>query len=312
MLDLLAPHRVAAYEELAARSRRLPGGGTLRRPGPRLPAAGGTCVGHRGYAAGDNLRHVDWAVAGRADELLTRVYRADSVGPVDILVDQSASMSLGRPPKAAVARSVAAALAYVAAANLQQVRVTAFADGVVDESPQIRCRADFGKIAKFFARGEIEWVGRGQRTDLEKTAADFVRTRGRPGVAVWISDLFDPAGFAVAVDLLRDHGCAQRVLHLVDLADARAPTTGDTAFYDIELGRSRATIVTESVRDALAAAYADFLDGVRKGLAARAIPYVRAATPSADVGKAILSVLLNVDNTQGPRPGHPPEGVQAR
>lgn len=309
MLDLLAPHRVAAFEELAARSRRLPGGGTLRRPGPRLPAAGGTCIGHRGYSAGDDPRHLDWAVAGRADELLTRVYRADSVGPVDILVDQSASMSLGRPPKAEVACSAAAALAYVAAASLQPVRVTAFADGVVDASPQVRCRAQFGKIAKFFARGENAWGGREQRTDVKRTAEDFVRRRGRPGVAVWVSDLFDPVGFAGAIDLLRDHGYAQRVLHLVDPADARVPTTGDTGFFDVEVGRSQATVVTESVRDALAAAYEDFLAGVWQSFAARGIPCVRVITPSADVGQATLSLFFDVDHSQGPRPGYPSEGV---
>lgn len=251
--------------------------GAAAREGPgALPCAhAGEWTVHRGYAPGDDPRRVDWRLAARTDELLTRVDRPPRAGRLDVLLDESNSMGLGRPAKREAARRVAAALACAGAAALEGVRVTAFAGEVLDASPEIRSRAELGKIARFFATGENRWAQRGAKTDLKRVAEGFVRLRQCPGAAVWISDLFDPEGLAPALDLLRDHGYRQRVVHLVDRADEVVPHLGDLRWRDAETGAGRAVVVTRRLRRAYANAFEEFVRSIRERLARRGIPYAR-------------------------------------
>ena len=46
----------------------------------------------KGYVPGDDLRHLDWKVYGRRDQLVTRQYRDETNTRVHLLLDTSASM----------------------------------------------------------------------------------------------------------------------------------------------------------------------------------------------------------------------------
>jgi uncharacterized protein (DUF58 family) len=74
---------------------------------PRSPARGGfgerlgTNSGsslefqdYRQYAAGDDLRHVDWAAYARSEILTVRLYREEVAPRIDIIVDTSLSMTV--------------------------------------------------------------------------------------------------------------------------------------------------------------------------------------------------------------------------
>ncbi len=47
---------------------------------------------YKGYAPGDDLRHLDWKVYGRRDHLVTRQYRDETNASVHLILDTSASM----------------------------------------------------------------------------------------------------------------------------------------------------------------------------------------------------------------------------
>ena len=87
---------------------------------------------HRAYAPGDDIRFLDWPYYARMERLLLRLFHEHSEGAVSLLLDSSASMQLGELCKFDYARRTAAALAYVAMASLDRVRVLPFAETLGD------------------------------------------------------------------------------------------------------------------------------------------------------------------------------------
>src|SRR6202165_4692797 len=83
----------------------------------------------RNYTAGDDFRLIDWHAYARLDRFMLRLFVAEEELPISLFVDLSASMDWGRPNKAATARRLAGAIAYVALASLDRVRLTVFSDG---------------------------------------------------------------------------------------------------------------------------------------------------------------------------------------
>ena len=67
----------------------------------------------RTYQPGDDFRTIDWGIYGRLDRLFVRLYAEEEDLTVHLLLDASASMSFGSPPKIDYARRLAAALGYV-------------------------------------------------------------------------------------------------------------------------------------------------------------------------------------------------------
>ena len=84
--------RAAAAFRLAL--PRTPVGGRL---GERLGTGTGSSLefqDYRGYAPGDDLRHVDWAAYARSELLAVRLYREEVAPRIDVILDVSRSMAL--------------------------------------------------------------------------------------------------------------------------------------------------------------------------------------------------------------------------
>src|SRR5947209_13566699 len=104
---------------------------------------------HREYNAGDDFRYIDWNLFARQDELLLKRFQEEEDLHVYFLLDCSRSMAFGDPPKFDFARQVAAALAYIALADLDRVAVTAFADDVLADLPLTRGKGRILALLKF-------------------------------------------------------------------------------------------------------------------------------------------------------------------
>jgi len=76
----------------------------------------------RAYAAGDDVRHLDWRAFARTDQLMVRQYREEIVPRVDLVIDASRSMALDGD-KAQCATDLAALLAFTARAEGLAVNV---------------------------------------------------------------------------------------------------------------------------------------------------------------------------------------------
>src|SRR5882762_11413078 len=103
----------------------------------------------RNYTAGDDFRLIDWNAYARLDRFMLRLFVAEEELPLSLFVDLSGSMDWGKPNKAETARRLAGAIAYVALAALDRVRLTVFADGETSGGAPSRGRR---AAAALFAR----------------------------------------------------------------------------------------------------------------------------------------------------------------
>lgn len=264
--DILKHNLPALFDsEWLNRLRRLSlvarraGGGILTGPRATLPAGGTELTGHRDYAPGDDYARVDWNLSARHDELLTRQFHGRADCPLYLLLDCSRSMALGRPPKFDVARQVAAALCYVALANLDQVSVFGFSDRITAELGPLRDKRRTLRLARFLE----ELAPESGQTNLAAAAQGFVGRHRRQGLAVVVSDLYDPGGFRRGLDVLRGRGYPPRVVQLYDPGEAEPDAVGDSELYDVETGVAWQVTVTKRHLARYRRLYADFQHSVR-------------------------------------------------
>jgi len=84
--------------------------GSMRRPASEFRE-------HRPYAPGDDVRYVDWKASARQEHIYIKQNADPRAELVYLLVDCSASMTWGEPPKSTAALSLAGLLGYLALAN---------------------------------------------------------------------------------------------------------------------------------------------------------------------------------------------------
>ena len=81
----------------------------------------------------------------------------------------------------------------------------------------------------------------------------FVAQHKRRGLAVLVSDLYDPAGFERGINVLRYNKFDPFVVHVVDPAEARPkPRAATSLVYDCETGDEREVTVTAKVLERFA------------------------------------------------------------
>src|SRR5262249_54967815 len=156
------------------------------------------------------------------DRLLVRLYEEEEDLAIYFIVDTSGSMGFGDGKKLRYAKKVCAALAYVGLANLDRVSVVTTADKVLDRMPTTRGKARIFKVFRFLR--EITPMG---ETDLGDAMKTFVAQNKRRGLAVLISDLYDPAGFEKGINVLRYNKFDPFVVHVVDHHDEKPKLSGD-------------------------------------------------------------------------------------
>ncbi|MEM1028808.1 MAG: DUF58 domain-containing protein [Myxococcota bacterium] len=175
---------------------------------------------HRPYAAGDDLRRVDWAAYARSGDPVVKVFRAEEDVVARLLCDTSASLDFGTPRKIDVARRLAAAVGYMTLAGSERAQVLETAGGALREHLPARGRGGLPGLLKTLAG-----IAPHGSTDLAAGIDKLVRRRGgRPGMLVVLSDFFDPG------PVLTSLGRASAGGHDVTLVQVVAPEEEDPDF----------------------------------------------------------------------------------
>jgi len=242
-------------------------------------------IGLRDYAPGDDYRHVDWRWCARRDELLTRLFATNEDNHAYILLDVSASMGQGEPPKFALARRIAAMLGYAALRHWTCLGISAFASGIVDDAPPMRHQAQMGRLLRFLEDQTL----RAEATDLRRTAEQFGRRYQRRGPVVVISDLYDAGGFQPGLDILQADGYRPRVVRLYDAGEQTPDLRGDVELFDVEMQTSQRVTVTERAMQRYRELHAEFEASVDAYCARRGIPYLTIAADAPET-EVLLAV----------------------
>lgn len=225
---------------------------------------------HRDYSPGDDFRYLDWNVFGRMEKMLLRLYEEEEDLYVYILLDRSSSMSAAASPKLAYAMKIAAALSYVALANMDRVGIISFADNLSDRLPVTRGKGQIFKVFRF-----LEQVRPGGVTRIEPSFRSFVHQYKRRGIVVVLSDFYDPTGFAEGINFLRYNRFEPFIVQVTDEDELNPALSGDLRLVDCESGETREITVTKSVLKRYREAHAALLRELEEFCVERQLSYFR-------------------------------------
>jgi uncharacterized protein (DUF58 family) len=228
-------------EYLSLISKRVFRGQLLAQRRTKQMGGGIEFADHREYAHGDDLRYLDWNVYARYGDLLLKRFQEEEDLHVYIMLDASPSMMVGTPTKFDYARRVAAALAYIALADLDRVGIYAYANEIIDEMPMTRGKDRVLSILRFLENLETG----GTKTDLARVAKGLANRAQRTGLVIIISDLFDQDGFKKGIDLLRHRRFEPHVIQLHAPEEVNPKMLGDIELEEMETGDRRKLTITE-------------------------------------------------------------------
>jgi uncharacterized protein (DUF58 family) len=298
----------------------------LRRLEGRL--AGGYRTPHRGtgtdlaglrdYLEGDDARHIDWNVTARLNEPQLRVFTEDRELTVWLVLDRSASMTVGPPGrgKDEVAAELAVVLARLFTRGGNQVGAVLYDNGAVRTLPPGSGRRHVLHLAALLSRtagdsaatatGDPPRRGRlrvnGHRrntashrrgtTDLAAMLDAVARLARRRALIIVISDFIGDGDWERSLLRLgpRHEVVALRV---VDAADGELPEAGLVVVEDAETGEQLFVDTGDPrLRTRLRAAVADRDARLAAGMRRAGVPVHRIGT-DADLATALISVVAS-------------------
>jgi uncharacterized protein (DUF58 family) len=228
---------------------------------------------YRRYHAGDDFRYIDWNVYSRLDRLFLKVFTAEEDLTVHLLVDTSQSMRLGTPSKLDYACRVAAALGYIGLNNLDRVGVVSFADELGAPMPPQRGRQQIFAMFRYF-----EALHPQGGTNLNRVLSNYARQSRKAGLAVVVSDLFDPGGYERGLDALAYGGFDVLLLQLVEEEEVNPQLDGALRLHDIESTQQRRLTVNRRLLTLYRHKVAEYFAQIETFCMKRNIEYLRAST----------------------------------
>ena len=271
MAPLLEPALLRRLEALALQVRRAVSG---QMGGERRSRRRGQSVefaDYRNYTPGDDFRLIDWNAYARLDRFMLRLFVAEEELPLSLFVDLSGSMDWGKPNKAETARQLAGAIAYVALAALDRVRLTVFAEGETSGGAPSRGRR---AAATLFAR--LQSFPAGGVTNYEKLVWPIGRQR--PGMTVLITDGLGESPLDPALTALQRARQEGAVLQLLAPQELTPDWSGDARLRDAETGVEREFTATPLTQGGYIKALAHRTEEIERAAHRRGLRFARLST----------------------------------
>jgi len=225
---------------------------------------------HREYAAGDDIRRIDWKVWSKTDRYYIKQYEEETNLRTTLLVDLSESMQFGSRgiTKFDYACQVAAALTYLLLRQQDSVGMTTFDSAVRSTVPPSSKQNHLRSIL-----ATLENNNPARKTDLQSLLAQVANQQTRRGLVVLISDLFvDRDGLFKGLKLLRTRGHDVMVFHIFDDEELDFQYQGTTKFEGME---EMGDLVCDprALRDGYLEALNTYLDDIRRHCTRQMIDY---------------------------------------
>lgn len=195
----------------------------------------------REYAAGDDVRRIDWKVTARTGRAYIKQYIEERQLTLWLLVDASASFAIGgdQAAKAAAAAELCALLGFSAVANQDRVGLALFTDRLEKVEPPGRGNGHMLRLLETL----LAFAPSGRCTDVGAALDEFHAHSRRHQIVFVLGDFQSPA-FGPA---LRRAGLRQSV-HAICIEhrfERELPLAGLLRLQDAETGRT-CVIDTES------------------------------------------------------------------
>lgn len=207
----------------------------------------------RPYVPGDDFRAIDWTIYRRLGKVFLRLFEEMEDLPVYLMPDISQSMYLENPPRAKAGLRCALALASI---TLNQHDTVGLFPWGSDLTVELRPQSGAGRIMRF-AEVLAGLEPRGE-TDIQRAVRTFNAFRMREGLAVFVSDFFDPNGIEGVLKALRQVRHRILLVQLVRKSDRDPGLLGDLQLRDCESGAVEDVSATPAVIEKYQAAYDTF------------------------------------------------------
>ena len=188
----------------------------------------------RPYQMGDDVRAIDWNVTARSDQPYIKLFREERELTVHLLVDLSASQSLGcnYQTKRELVAELGATLAFSAIKNNDRVGLQLFTNDIERVVPPNKGTRHVLRVIRELLY--CEPIGRG--TNIASAVEHLSRTAKRRSVVFLISD-FQDTGYGHALRVARrKHDVIPIVV--ADQREEEMPNVGIVELQDAETGQS--------------------------------------------------------------------------
>src|SRR5215208_2378155 len=189
----------------------------------------------REYAAGDDIRFIDWNVSARFGHPFSKVFEEERELTVMLLVDISASSLFGtvNASKKDIATEIAAVISFSAVNNGDKIGVIFYSDKIEKYIPPKKGK----QHALFIVRELLSVEPKKKGTQLSTALRYFTNTTRQKSIAFILSDFID----ANYRDALRVAGNKHDVigLKLYDKMDRALPNLGMLRIEDVETGKQK-------------------------------------------------------------------------
>lgn len=281
MASLFTENFVRSIERLRMVARQVPAGGRHAQHRSRDLGAGMEFRDFRSYVPGDDLRRIDWSLYRRSGRLFLRLFEAPEDLPVYVLVDISDSMFFETPARADAGRQMAGVLAAVSLNQFDRIRLYPFGADLVLPAVALSGKHRLRRALEF-----LDGLAPAGPTDLVKSLRRFAALRLRGGLAVVVSDFFDPQGIEAVVAALGSLRHRLLVVQLVRDSDARPRMEGELRLVDCESGVEVDVTVTSRELERYAQAHRAFAERLTEFLVRR-----RAAHLLLNADRSVLDQL---------------------
>lgn len=222
--------------------KHMRGRGKGERRGPKR-GSGVEFHDFRPYAAGDDIRYLDWNIFSRLDRLVLKLFVEEEDLCLHLLLDASRSMAFGEPSKLTYAARAAAALSYVALAGHERAALGVLGEGLTSLSRPVRGRSQIFTVLE-----QLAGLMPQGRTHLNLALTAYARQARSPGLAILFTDLLDPGGFEAGLAALLGRGFDPVLIHVLSPAELDPPLQGDLLLTDAETGERREVALTPETR----------------------------------------------------------------
>lgn len=225
---------------------------------------------YREYVQGDDLRRIDWNLAGRFEKYYIKRFIDEKQGRNRVYLDQSASMGL-ETQKAFTALRLVAALGYLSVSNMDCVSFRLLRGGACEDlSGSIIGRESFYGAVK-----KLEQVVFQGETDLCAAIRSDPNPGFDDGVTYIISDFLTESDWKGAVDTLLGRHREVAVIQVLSPSELEPSLNGSVTLNDCETSGARVSMdVNRGALKAYKEALNAFLDDVRRFCASRGVPYM--------------------------------------
>lgn len=225
----LSPLTISQLEHLrVAASRYLSGRNAGQRPGLRRKAAI-DLLEHRKYVTGDDIRFIDWRASARQEHIFIRQGEQPKDLLVYLVVDCSASMQWGEPPKSIKALELAAAFSYVCLTNGDRIAILPSSQSTPTLWGPVSGKGQFSSVVQFLANQTFH----GQ-TNLTAVLKEVQKQSVGQGLVIVISDLLGEEDLQQALKILPAPSWEILLLHLLHPEEITPPLFGHVELEDIE------------------------------------------------------------------------------